>query len=111
MFNRYQTQVWLSKCAPCTHLVKLYLAERKSKYVEVKPFVEQSSRHLQVVVVQNYTIYNDSVQDVNVNSNNSFSPENFQRLQQYTYEATVFEKGTGVSVKTKGSPSVYKREL
>ena len=54
----------------------------------------------------NYTIYYDNVQNVVKNYNNTFSPGNMQQPRKYTFEATVFEEGTGVSVKAKDSPSV-----
>ena len=50
----------------------------------------------------NYTIYYDDVGD----SISIFSPKNLQQPRKYTFEATVFEESTGVSVKSKASPSV-----
>ena len=54
----------------------------------------------------NYTMQYDHVTNVGVASNNTFSPKNTQQPRKYSFEATVFEEGTGVSVKAKSSPSV-----
>ena len=58
----------------------------------------------------NYTIFYDNVTNAGIH-NNVFSPVNLQRPRKYTFEATVFEEGTGVSVKAKGSPSVNIRDM
>ena len=54
----------------------------------------------------NYTIYYYNVENVVKNYNVLFYPGNMQQPRKYTFEATVFEEGTGVSVKAKDSPSV-----